>query len=89
LFDVWDRTGVAPSGIPGVQAGTPLKEKSSNSSSSPVPAKESADNYDTIVTDLSADGVTKEQASALAKANSAYLSDADYRKLLDYINKTF
>ncbi|MEC0231187.1 hypothetical protein [Paenibacillus alba] len=27
LFDVWDRTGVAPAGIPGVQAGTRLQAK--------------------------------------------------------------
>jgi hypothetical protein len=30
LFDVWDRTGVAPAGIPGVEAGTRLQTKASS-----------------------------------------------------------
>ena len=51
--------------------------------------KESANNYSTILGDLGSEGVTKEQASALAQANSDYLSDSDYKKLLDYIQKEF
>jgi hypothetical protein len=90
LMDAWDRTGVAPAGLEsmGVQAGTPLREKST-STASKVDAKESANNYSIIVGDLSSDGVTKDQAMALAQANSSSLSDSDYRKLLDYINKSF
>lgn len=30
LFDIWDRTGIAPAGIPGVAAGTQLRDKSSS-----------------------------------------------------------
>lgn len=89
LFDIWDRTGQAPQGIPGVTAGTPLRDKTSASGSAKVDPKESANNYNTILGDLGADGVTREQAMQLAQANSPYLTDADYRKLLDTIQKQF
>lgn len=91
LMNVWEATGQAPSGLEsfGVQPGTPIKEKSSSSSASKVDPKESANNFNTILSDLGGDGVTKDQAMQLAQANSGYLSDADYRKLLDFINKSF
>lgn len=66
----------------------------------PVPAKDSADNYTQIITELDdIDGLTaaaakskvtvKQMAQKLAAANKEFLSDADYRKLLDKIETKF
>lgn len=54
-----------------------------------VDAKASADNYNTILDDLGTEGLTKDRARQLVQANQGELSDADYRKLMDYINNNF
>lgn len=45
LFDVWDRTGVAPAGIPGVAQGTPLQGKGSTAK----PDQFSLDDYNKYI----------------------------------------
>lgn len=91
LYDIWDRTGSAPEGIPGVEAGTPLMEKTSSSgqAATKIDAKSSADNYDLLLEDLQTEGVTKETARQLVEANKDYLTDSDYKKLREYINETW
>lgn len=63
--------------------------RQTSSGSQNVNAKDSADNYSIILSDLNSVGVTKEQAMRLAQSNKDYLSDADYRKLIDFINSEF
>lgn len=90
LFEVWDRTGVAPEGIPGVPAGTPLVGKpSSGGESGKIDPKLSADNFNEIYEDLNSKGITKQKAIALMQANRDNLTDADYKKGMDYINDNF
>jgi hypothetical protein len=88
-FDVWDRTGKAPAGIPGVPVDTPLVSKSSSATPKPtqIDPKESADNYSLILEDLDTPGLTKAQALALVQANKDYLSDADYKAAINEANK--
>lgn len=85
-FEIWDRTGFAPSGIPGVAEGTPLAGKKSTPS---ISEKDSTDNYSVILEDLGQKGVDKATAMKLAQANRNNLSDADYKKLINYINESF
>jgi hypothetical protein len=88
LMEVWDRTGKAPAGIPGVQEGTTLAGTKAPKETK-IDAKTSADNYDMILEDLNSPNVTKEVARQLVEANKDFLSDADYKKLRDHINDNF
>lgn len=88
LFDVWDRTGVAPEGIPGVEAGSPLTGKTAQKPTA-INAKDSADNYSLLLEDLNSNGVDKLTATQLLQANRESLSDADYKKLADFINSNY
>lgn len=90
LYKQWQYSGKAPAGIPGVQPGTLYRTEVNNNPPSKVDPKESADNYSVIISDLDPRaGVTKDKAKQLAQANRDHLSDTDYRKLLDYIEKEF
>lgn len=61
---------------------------SGSSSSNKLSAKESYDNYSLLLDDMARAG-TKDRARQLLQANTDYLTDSDYKKLADYINKTF
>jgi hypothetical protein len=89
LFDAWDRTGQAPAGLEGlgIQAGKTLNK--GGNASPKIGEKESANNYNTILGDLNSDGITKDQAIALVKANVDYLSDSDYKKALELVQNKF
>lgn len=94
LMDIWQATGSAPPGLEsmGVRAGTPYFDMvgaRQQQSGGNISAKDSADNYSVLIGDLKSEGVTKDQAMRLAQANRNYLSDSDYRKLIDYINNEF
>ena len=67
------------------------RDKEANKKAEPVKIdpKVSTDNFNTILGDLETEGVTKEQALSLAQANRSELSDSDYRRLLDKIQKDF
>lgn len=84
LMDVWKATGKAPSGLEsyGIQAGQALPGTSTTSTS--VSAKESANNLSQAKSNLS--GLSKEEAMQYAQGIAGYLTDADYRSLLNYID---
>lgn len=91
LMDVWQATGVAPKGLEsyGVQPGTPLAGKQSSEPAS-VDPKNSTNNVNSLIDDLSSDKtVTKTRARQLLQANSAYLTDADYKRMSDYIDDNY
>ena len=52
-----------------------------------ITAKQSIDNYNVILEDINNQGLNKSQALQLLKANENDLTDSDYRKISDYINK--
>ncbi|GKU76838.1 hypothetical protein [Paenibacillus sp. L3-i20] len=66
------------------------RESSNNTSDSisgnKITAKQSADNYSLLYDDITSEGVDKDTARNLLKSNQAFLTDADYKKLNQYIN---
>lgn len=100
LYSIWDRTGRAPAGIPGVTEGTPLAARPSSTGNVPkVDAKSSADLYDGLLEDFNSSELatkakelglsTKETARKLVESNKNELTDADYKKLRELINEIF
>jgi hypothetical protein len=87
LMNIWEMTGVAPAGIPGVQQGTPVAQKGSTKDT--IDPKESTNNYNMLMDDINQKGVDKATARRLLEANSAYLTDSDYSKFSSYINDNF
>src|SRR5690606_20903124 len=69
-------------------ASTPRSSGSSGSGSSntSVSAKESYNNYSLLLDDMQQVG-SKERARQLLELNADFLTDSDYRKLADHINK--
>lgn len=85
LFDIWEKTGIAPAGIEGVAPGTPLYDRvSARDGETPtVDAKDSAEYYSEGVANLQ--GLNKGEAQTYAKGIRDYLTDSDYKALLKYI----
>lgn len=89
LMEIWQNTGTAPAGLEGygVSAGMPYAGGSgSKSAGNTISAQESANNYSLLLDDLAGGTASKAQARQLLQANGSYLTDADYKKLNDYIN---
>lgn len=86
-FKIWENTGLAPDGIPGVPKNTKLAGKSSSAKPTPISAKVSADNYIAIKSDLESPDITKAEAIQLVQSNVDELSDSDYRAAMEYIEK--
>ncbi|MBB6731882.1 hypothetical protein [Cohnella zeiphila] len=92
LMDVWQATGKAPAGLEqyGIQAGQALPTESKPTPQSSLSNKQSTDNLNQILDDLSDPNITKAEARQLLNANAANLTDSDYKKLSDEINsRTF
>lgn len=87
LFEQWKLTDSAPEGIPGVPAGTPLPKKEVSSNAGITP-KESTDNLQSAIKYLESNTTaTMEQKMGYAQSLKDYLTDADYRTLINSINK--
>lgn len=88
LFDVWDRTGQAPEGIPGVAAGTPLGNKStSNSSSESAPADRAYNDFQT--NDLNRLDSADEGYELINMYRDSGVDEKTLSKMIDAVNKRF
>lgn len=89
LMDIWQATGKAPSGLEqyGIQAGQALPTSSSAKTTPVVNAKDSANNLSEAKGNL--DGLSKSEAIQYAQGIANYLTDSDYRSLLNYIDDNY
>ncbi|UKS25017.1 hypothetical protein LOZ80_25915 [Paenibacillus sp. HWE-109] len=85
LFDVWDRTGVAPAGIPGVVAGTQLKGKSSSNGNNE--ASNAA--YSEFLSDAPRIADRNEGLALVESYRQEGVAEATLQKMLKEINSKF
>ena len=96
FMDVWKANGKAPYDftVNGqvIKANTPYAGYASSvngNGTTPIGAKDSADNYSLLKQDLKSTGLTRDRANQLVEANKVYLTDTDYRDLKKYIDENF
>ena len=95
LMSIWQATGTAPAGLEryGVQPGTAWAPYASReqTTTTQIDAKTSADNLSEAKSNLWNDPNVKSREDAMAYARSIrdFLTDSDYRKLLDFIDENF
>jgi len=84
FMDMWKVTGKAPSDMPayGIKKGDPYPTTTSGNSS--INAKESANNLSQAKGYI--DSLNKNDAMTYAQGIADYLTDSDYRSLLNYID---
>jgi len=91
-LNVWEMTGKAPKGLEdyGIPEGTaynPPQSSKSSSTTTQVDGKTSTDNYFAAIDEFNNSSLSKSDALDYVEEYKDYFTDADYRKLKDWIDQ--